>query len=60
MMSKKDYELISKVMYDFSNQDDNCCYNLHYAIVESLAEAFGKDNPKFDREKFDVACGLFL
>jgi hypothetical protein len=56
-MTRKDYELIAKVLNDFAAEgrpvDDRD------AIAYSLAAALAANNPRFDREKFLIAAGIY-
>jgi hypothetical protein len=59
MLSKKHYEAIAKIIR-------NCYADIIIAsdadvamqeyISKKLADYFGQDNPKFDRDKFMYAC----
>lgn len=53
-MTKKDYELIARVIQE--NEGDDL--RSHNYLVGSLAYAFEQDNPRFDRNKFLQACGI--
>jgi len=63
-MSKKDYELIAKVIeYNMPSQiakPKGCGGGLGVwvNILNGLIEAFEQNNNKFDREKFLKACGV--
>jgi hypothetical protein len=52
-MRKKDYELIAKTL----NWARSCGIDT-IGIVQDLAIKFALDNPKFDRQKFLIACGI--
>jgi hypothetical protein len=54
-MTRKDYELIAKVLKDFTPEDG--VFIERNQIVEDLAKALATENPRFDRERFLVACG---
>ena len=59
-MTKKDYELIAQVFADLESDFNNCgsdAVSLSI-VVEELARALGKDNPRFDEDKFVKACGF--
>ena len=59
-MTKKDYELIAKVIKEMENKYDGDDWTVDgtiYLYASNLAAAFNKDNPKFDQEKFMEACG---
>lgn len=55
-MTRKDYELIAKVLNDFAAEGrpvddrDDIAYN--------LAAALAADNPRFERQKFLAAAGV--
>jgi hypothetical protein len=60
-MTKKDYELIAKVL-DSSAQSHatnpftgECMY---VGLVEDFAKALQDTNPRFNRAKFLTACGV--
>lgn len=50
-MTKKDYELIARAL----RREIGSGY---VAIVESLAHELWLDNERFNKEKFEDACGL--
>jgi hypothetical protein len=56
-MTRKDYQLIASVLKNFATEDrpvddrDDLAYN--------LADALASDNPRFDRDRFLVAAGVF-
>lgn len=59
-MTRKDYVLIaqtlSDLMKDFNNcGDDSVSLSL---VAEELADTLATDNPRFDRARFLVACGV--
>ncbi len=59
-MTKKDYELIAKVikeMHDKYDGDDWTVNGTIYLYASNLAAVFNKDNPNFHQEKFMEACG---
>lgn len=47
-MTKKDYIILAKAISEATTTGNN--------IVRALADALGRDNPKFDRHRFIVAC----
>lgn len=58
-MSRKDYRMIARVIYDVRKGTSCCGVENHSTlapIVEGLARMFVADNPRFDREKFVKAC----
>lgn len=56
-MTRKDYQLIASVLANFATEgtptDDRD------AIAYGLADSLGQDNPRFDRERFLVAAGVW-
>ncbi len=72
-MTKKDYELIAnkiKQQIDLrcrtvypTSEAGKLHYNEEYfaltGVAEHLREAFAENNPKFDPEKFNEACGIY-
>lgn len=60
-MTRKDFELIAKVLADlnsdFNNGDDDTV-SLSLVATE-LADALKAENPRFDRERFLIAAGVW-
>jgi hypothetical protein len=60
-MTRKDYVLIAaacaKAYATFSPRSSNHSNGARY-VAECLADALGRDNPRFDRERFLAACGV--
>lgn len=56
-MTRKDYQLIASVLNAFGA--DGAPVDDRDAIAYDLADALGADNPRFDREKFLIASGVF-
>jgi hypothetical protein len=54
MMSRKDYITIAEAVAGALEMGASD-YEL---LVERLSDVFERDNPKFDRERFEQACGL--
>lgn len=52
-MSKKDYLLLARVIKQYDSEVDSIS-NLVYGIAYELQ----KDNPRFDINKFLIACGI--
>lgn len=58
-MTKKDYIVVAAALREqlprraWLNK-----WQQYEAVCSSLAAAFLKDNPRFDRERFMVACGI--
>ena len=60
-MTKKDYELIASTINDeLTAFNDLHVHSSHQVklLVNGIAIALGKSNPKFDRAKFLEACGI--
>ena len=57
-MREKDYKKIAKVFKDdktsWRTQQE---LNTHNRLANELANYFGSENPKFDMERFLIACG---
>ena len=63
-MTRKDYELIAKVLKtqlelsrDSYNEEDGVFATLN--IIYDLAEELAKENSRFDKERFFIACGVY-
>lgn len=56
-MTRKDYELIAKVLSNFVGDGGDVIDR--DALAYDLADALGADSPRFDRERFLVAAGVF-
>lgn len=54
-MTRKDYELIAKVLHDFVGDGGDVIDR--DKIAYELARALSQDNPRFDRLRFLVASG---
>lgn len=61
-MSKKDYIIIEKSLaksnYVLEPNTNIQAYGIYREICENLAQTLQKTNPRFDREKFLIACGF--
>ena len=61
-MTRKDYELIAKAIktqVELSRTFDEKGEELAVLnIARDLADALTRENPRFDRDRFMVACGL--
>ena len=60
-MTRKDYELISKVLYNSAQATSVNPFTgktLYDSLVEDFADALAGDNPRFDRARFLDACGV--
>lgn len=55
-MTRKDYELIAKVLANFGA--DNRPVDDRDDIANDLADALAADNPRFNRERFLIAAGV--
>lgn len=55
-MTKKDFELIAKVLSNFTG--DNGDVIDRDRIGYRIADALGETNPRFDKEKFLIASGV--
>jgi hypothetical protein len=55
MMTRKDYVKTSNILKGFSDE-------IHPAVFEDLVEEFAQyfqaDNERFDKAKFETACGV--
>lgn len=54
-MTRKDYVIIAEVI---ANSQGLTRGGIMDTLAERMAEALQADNPRFDREKFLVACGV--
>lgn len=52
-MTKKDYIALARIMSDNRFSDRRRTWN---NIYDALADMLERDNPKFDRAKFQAAC----
>lgn len=58
-MTKKDYILIARAMYEARpDRTDVARDGVWLECVSELAEALGKDNPRFDMPTFYTVCGV--
>ncbi len=64
-MTKKDYILIAETINGqreaYKGEHDNIATNVMYGLdraSKALADALGKENPKFDSSRFLSACGV--
>lgn len=61
-MRKKDYELIASQIkwtstaYGYGDSERNAVRQ----VAHELANVFEQEYPKFDRQKFLTACGIFV
>lgn len=56
-MTRKDYQLIASVLANYSAEGGVVIERDE--IAKLLASALGADSPRFDREKFLVAAGVY-
>jgi len=58
-MTKKDYELIARVLRDSApvNPSNRVLMDFHLATIEAFADALATTNPRFPRERFIEAAG---
>ena len=54
-MTRKDYELIARVLRDFVGDSGDVIDRDKIAL--ELSKALAGDNPRFDRERFLIASG---
>lgn len=54
-MTRKDYVLIAAAI---RAADDGMCHITIRHLANELAAALAEDNPRFDRERFLIACGV--
>lgn len=52
-MTKKDYELIAEVL-----NSGVMAYNKKKQICDKFIEALYRDNPRFNKDIFNKACGI--
>lgn len=56
-MTRKDYQLIASTLKNFVGDSGDVIDR--DGMAYDLADALGADNPRFDREKFLIASGVF-
>lgn len=57
-MTRKDYELIAAAIKATKPPSHHqAADQQHEWTASTLADALGRDNPRFDRERFIKACG---
>lgn len=54
-MTRKDYELIAKVLLNSSDLMDEVSMAF---LIENFANELVDGNPRFDRNRFATACGM--
>jgi hypothetical protein len=57
-MTKKDYELIAKVLKDTHNSfwSKSTAHNFYQALISNFTAALSKENPRFNADTFKKAC----
>ena len=59
-MTRKDYVLIAGIIkdanYAASKFKDAAGSSMLYHVASELSDALAKDNPRFDRNRFLIAC----
>lgn len=53
IFSKRHYEAVAKVIHDL-----DVGWDQERWVAQDFSQAFAKDNPQFDPEKFYNACGI--
>jgi hypothetical protein len=56
-MSRKDYERIASVLAGVRQTNPDARVQLN-VVSMTLADVFADDNPRFDRTRFLLACGV--
>jgi hypothetical protein len=54
-MTRKDYVVIAEVIKNLDEVIDSYALEV---LADNMAEALESDNPRFDRARFLVACGV--
>lgn len=57
-MTRKDYEKMARVILAHRKDDDGTASPTIASIADSLACLCEADNPRFNRARFFLACGL--
>ena len=58
MMSRKDYKAIAEIIRQ-ERKEEFCIDDIPvHSLIDSLCSYFQQDNPRFDKDKFIVACRL--
>ncbi len=62
MLTKKDFKVVAEIIKNnLPGKDNDYCDGVRaglYYTANDLADYFATQNPRFDRERFMVACGL--
>lgn len=57
-MTKKHFEAFAQVLRPYVERADEQDRTTVLSIVETIADTFQYENPRFDRARFLRACGL--
>lgn len=57
-MTRKHYEQLAKMIRQYRLEDDGTSSGVIASIADHLACLCEADNPRFDRARFNAACGL--
>lgn len=67
MATRKDYEAVAGIIHDQAELLAGLYYDTHSDTARALSQMvwefgniFGADNPRFDRARFEAACGMDL
>ena len=55
MMTRKHYRNVAEIIKAFPHGSTEAS---QAKLAQEFAEMFGEDNPRFDRARFYIACGL--
>jgi hypothetical protein len=55
MMTRQHYIKVAEIIKAFPHGSTGASAS---KLAQEFAEMFGEDNPRFDRERFYIACGL--
>jgi len=55
-MTRKDYVAIAAAFKNADKRDDG--ETIAASVMENIADAMARDNPRFDRARFLKACGV--
>ena len=66
MLTKKDFKAVARIIKNYlpighitaSEVSANTIREKNKVVVKKLADYFATQNPRFDRERFFIACGL--
>jgi hypothetical protein len=53
MMSKKDYIEFAKLFREYYKNDEDIQHDILFSIIHDVENIFSKDNPNFDRQRFE-------